>query len=483
MSFPVDELPQGWALSRLGEVIPKPRPKIPADPRSALPFIGMDHIESNSFSLIGLSTFAEMKSAGSFFDAGDVLYGRLRPYLNKVHRAKFRGVASAEFIVFPETDGLNGDFLKYLLHQKPFVDFAMERASGDRPRVKFNALADFVFGLPPLTEQERIVEKIETLFAELDKGEEALRAVQKLLTRYRQSVLKAAVTGALTAEWRATNPPTETGQDFLTRILKQRRETWQGRGRYAEPKEPDLNCLVDLPDGWIWTSLGFLIASGPQNGLYLPQSQYQPGTPILRIDDYQVDWIRPKAELRQVVASTVDCAKYALAAADIVVNRVNSVSHLGKSALVEKGHAGTLFESNMMRFALSDLVSAEYIAAYLGSDLGRKLLIKNCKHAVNQASINQDDVEGTPVPLPPRAEQEVIIERIIDEKQRSKAALSLCELELRRSAALRQSILKDAFAGTLMPQDPADEPAADLLARIRASVGSTPKRTRRKAMA
>ena len=192
-------------MTRLGQIIPKPRPKIPADPHSRLPFIGMDHIDADSFHLVGQDEFAKMKSAGSYFQEGDVLYGRLRPYLNKVHRAKFEGVASAEFIVLPASDFFDGEFIKYLLHRKKFVDFAMSRSSGDRPRVKFDGLAEFEFPLPPLNEQRRIVEKIETLFARLDQGEAALRHTQTLLARYRQSVLKAAVTGALTADWRAEN--------------------------------------------------------------------------------------------------------------------------------------------------------------------------------------------------------------------------------------------------------------------------------------
>lgn len=473
-------IPKGWAFTRLGDVIPKARPKVPADPNSHLPFIGMDHIEAETFHLIGQDSFAKMKSAGSYFQPGDVLYGRLRPYLNKVHRAKFEGVASAEFIVLPSSEVHNSDFVKYLLHQRKFVDFAMSRSSGDRPRVKFDGISDFEFPLPPLNEQRRIVEKIETLFARLDKGEEALRDVQKLLARYRQSVLKAAVTGQLTADWRAENAHRlEHGRDLLARILQTRRETWDGRGKYKEPTGPDTTDLPELPKGWVWTSLGALISKGPQNGLYLPQSKYGTGTPILRIDDYQVDWLRPVQELRLVAAEAEDCDKYGLRHGDFVVNRVNSVSHLGKTILLPFEYEGAIFESNMMRFSVSDQISREYLNLYLTSDLGRKRLIKNCKHAVNQASINQGDVEATPVPLPPRLEQEEIAQRVAEESSREIAGLKTCQTELARSAALRQSILKDAFSGRLVPQGPADEPAAALLARINETRTAAPKKPRK----
>lgn len=329
---------------------------------------------------------------------------------------------------------------------------------------------DIPLPLPPLNEQRRIVKKIDTLFAELDKGEESLRQVQTLLARYRQSVLKAAVTGELTADWRAERAgKLESSPDQLERILTARKENWQSRGRYKDPLAPDPAQLPKLPDTWTWVSLGALMTDSPQNGLYLPKSKYGSGIPILRIDDYQVDWLRPRNELRRVEANTTDREKYALRAGDFVVNRVNSVSHLGKSVLIPEDFNGVLFESNMMRFSLTSEASRSYVALYLTSQLGRGRLIQNCKHAVNQASINQGDVENTPVPLPPLKEQWAIVERVAHASAREIAGKDLCEGASKRSVALRQSILKEAFSGRLVPQDPHDEPAAELLARIHRS--------------
>ena len=129
-----------------------------------------------------------------------------------------------------------------------------------RKRITGKKLKALQVPVPPLNEQRRIVEKIETLFARLDQGEAALRHTQTLLARYRQSVLKAAVTGALTADWRAQNAHRlEPGRDLLARILQTRRQTWQGRGKYQEPAAPDTTRLPELPEGWVWASVDMIL--------------------------------------------------------------------------------------------------------------------------------------------------------------------------------------------------------------------------------
>jgi type I restriction enzyme S subunit len=143
-----------------------------------------------------------MASSSASFEVGDVLYSRMRPYLNKVVRPKFAGLASAEFIVLPATEALDSSFLLKRLSSADFVEFACSQYEGDRPRVKFDSLGKFTIDLPPRAEQTRIVAKLEELLSDLDAGVAELKAAQKKLGQYRQSLLKAAVEGALTAEWR-----------------------------------------------------------------------------------------------------------------------------------------------------------------------------------------------------------------------------------------------------------------------------------------
>ena len=478
-------LPDGWATCTLGDLIPKPRPKVQADPASDFPFIGMDHIEADSFHLTGQARFADMRSAGSYFLPNDILYGRLRPYLNKVHRAKFEGVASAEFIVLPSADHFDSDFIKYLLHRGQFVDFAMSKSSGDRPPVKFDGIAAYEFALPPLAEQQRIVEKIETLFAELDKGEEALREVQKLLARYRQSVLKAAVTGTLTADWRAANGPAqESGKDLLARILKTRRETWQGRGQYKEPVEPNTDGLPGLPDGWSWASLDQLISRVEAGKNYRCEERPPEAdeTGIVKIS--AVTWEEFDEEESKTIlkADHVD-DRYFIQTGDLLISRANTLELVGASVVVGDIRRRLQLSDKVLRLRCVTPIE-HWLNFVLRSPLGRGQIERMATGAqMSMRNISQKNLARICIPLPPKNEIEKLVTKIADLRNVAKRMLETCEYERKRSAALRQSILKNAFSGKLVPQDPSDEPADKLLERIRAARAEEPKAKRKKATA
>ncbi len=343
----------------------------------------------------------------------------------------------------------------------------------------------------PLSEQLRIVDKVESLFAQLDHGEASLRDVQKLLARYRQSVLKAAVTGQLTADWRAENADRlEPGHDLLERILQARRENWQGRGKYKEPVAADTRDLPELPEGWVWVSVEQLSSHQP-NALCIG-----PFGSNLKVEDYQDQGV-PLVFVRNIRAKDFDglspkfvskekareLSSHCVFPGDILITKMGEPP--GDVCIYPHGRPVAVITADCIRFSVSNVdISAEYLEWAMSSTVVRNQIKKIAK-GVAQQKVTLANFKKVAIPLPPIEEQRAIAENVAMQLSREKAIEVSCQAELTRSAALRQSILKDAFAGKLVPQDPDDEPASELLSRIRAErdAAAPKKRTRKKVTA
>ena len=200
------------------------------------------------------------------------------------------------------------------------------------------------------------------------------------------------------------------------------------------------------PMEWDKIKLGDLIADGPRNGLYKPKSEYGSGTRILRIDGFYAGRIVDQNALKRVQATEEEAEKYALSEDDIVVNRVNSEEYLGKCALVPPLSEPTIFESNMMRFSVdTDRVDPVYLVEHLKSNAIKTEILKKSKRAINQASINQQDVKSFSIALPPLDLQ----------RKFAKRAQSIERLIKRQNSAGGQSerlfdvLLHRAFTGDL----------------------------------
>jgi type I restriction enzyme S subunit len=170
------------------------------------------------------------------------------------------------------------------------------------------------------------------------------------------------------------------------------------------------------PKAWPVKSLGELIIDGPQNGLYKHASLYGEGTPILRIDGFYDGLVVNLKTLKRVRITPEEQHRFRLQERDIVINRVNSVEYLGKSAIVPFRSEETVFESNMMRFSVNDeVLLPEYLIKLLQTAYAKAHILSNAKHAINQSSINQQDVKSLLVPVPPikdQAEFAVRVEQI-----------------------------------------------------------------------
>ncbi len=484
------ELPAGWEVVRLGEILPPPRPKIAANSQSDLPYVGLEHIPANGLQPSSFGRFADMRSAGSQFQPGDVIYGRLRPYLNKVWCADRAGAASAEFIVFPSNQIIDGRFLALVLHHSRFVTFAKHAVAGDRPRIDVSDMAPDSIILPPKAEQLRIVQVVENLFIELDEAEAAFARAQAGLGEYRASLLHAACTGQLTAAWRTPRSNTaEDGPTLLRRILSERRAAWEraelarlhspgkvapvGRAlkaKYQEPEEPAVEELPELPDGWTWASLGQLthrITSGSRDWGNRYASE---GPTLIRAQNIKNDFLvtTDLAHVQRPVGNGE--ARTLVSIGDLLITITGA--NVTKSAYVHDdiGEAFVSQHVGLCRLVLPEMSPFLHTALICGS-IGRKQLL-TAAYGAGKPGLNLLDLARLVLPLPPLSEQTEISKRVID----ADGGISVHDAT---AAILRQSILYAAFTGRLVPQDPADAPAATLLARSR-DAPATPPRARTK---
>ena len=200
------------------------------------------------------------------------------------------------------------------------------------------------------------------------------------------------------------------------------------------------------PKQWTRLPLGKVIATGPQNGIYKPSSDYGSGTPILRIDAFYDGAVTNLASLKRVRVSESERQLYGLHCGDVVVNRVNSMEYLGKSALIPDLDEPTIFESNMMRFSVDgEQVEPKYVVEFLQTQFIKRQILTAAKNAVNQSSINQQDVTGFLINIPPLSLQQTFVTQAAAvDKLKSAHRASLAKLD-----ALFASLQHRAFRGEL----------------------------------
>jgi type I restriction enzyme, S subunit len=400
------------------------------------------------------------------------------------------------------------DFLNYWLTWLRFCGYfqSIAQHAVNQSSINIAKLRQVELPLPPLAEQTRIVEKLEELLSDLDAGVAELKAAQKKLAQYRQSLLKAAVEGALTADWRAAqasanasqgstskapkpNHPTETGAQLLQRILTERRARWevkqlakfkeQGKAppkdwkqKYPEPVQPDTTDLLALPEGWVWASVDQL-SEFVRNGLSRTPNTEGCGFPIFKINA-----VRPMAvnftAIKHIELDESEAKDYWVEVGDVLATRYNgSVDLLGVFGMVKAVPQRTLHPDKLIRMKpLLGVRLGAWMEVCGNIGESRSHLVSRVKTTAGQTGISGEDLKKTPIPLPPLPEQEAALESLERSLHFAGELEVPTELSLKQSIAQRQNILRAAFSGQLVPQDPNDEPASVLLERIRAERAS-----------
>jgi type I restriction enzyme S subunit len=328
--------------------------------------------------------------------------------------------------------------------------------------------------VPPIEEQRRIVARVDELFAEIAEGEAALHEARKGLDLFRRALLKAAVTGELTKDWRDANRPDETGQDFLALIRSEctLKASTKGRGRRAPCiTSIDATELPKLPKQWTWARLEEIITSGPTNGYSPKKSADGSGTMALRLTATTRGQVEINTRSVKALSETIPPgSELFLKPGDLLFQRGNTIEYVGIAAVYDGPSEQFVYPDLMIRVRTAAAALTDWIWRVANSPYGRRYMSNNATGtAGTMPKISGETLRNFPVPVPPAGEMAEILRRVSDALSAVNDTAALLDAEAADAARLRQSVLKAAFEGRLAPQDPVDEPAASVLARLAAA--------------
>ncbi|MEU9758224.1 hypothetical protein AB0D98_00090 [Streptomyces sp. NPDC047987] len=424
----------------------------------------MDNVESHTGRVVKFASAASIKSSSPIVRPGYLLYGRLRPYLNKVVLADFDGICSGEFIVFPSSGAIDSRFLLYRLLSPDFVQYVMQKnPTGDRPRAHWEQFKDFSILLPPLGEQRRIVAKLAEQLAHIEAGEAAVQAASAKQQPLMDSILDRGVLGL------KCEPSEKSLEDIQAR----------------SSRKINYRSLRALPAGWEWRvaqDVCSLIVSGatPQASLMHANAGDVPFLKVYNISKRGfIDFtVRPTFVDRETHEQSLKRSK--VLPGDVLTNIVGPP--LGKTAVVPADHSEWNINQAIVAFRAGPDISPEWLRFVLQSPYVIGLLTGTARATAGQFNIALSTCRELPIPVPPRNIQDALCEELEGSAEQLAGLYENVRSLNDEALELRNALLHTAFTGALVPQDPDDEPASVLLDRIRAQRAAGAKPARRKRM-
>ncbi len=397
------KLPAGWHWVKLRDVCQQDRQTIEpfSQLSTQLPYLSLEHIESNTGRILQIPESNNVQSNTFAFDNRHVLYGKLRPYLNKVALPDFAGKCTTELIPLLPSPEVDRVFLAWSLRRKETVDAVMRETTGSRmPRAEMETLLALEIPLPPLDEQRRIVAILNEKMAAIERARAAAEAQ-----------LKAAK--ALPSA-------------YLREVFESREAA-----------------------GWERKRLGEIVVS-VQNGIYKSNEFYGKGEPFLRMYNIPNESIYLNFdELARVTVTDGEKEKFALQIGDILVSRVNSFELVGKCAWVGSEAVSYMYENMLIRLRFDDSVDSLFIAQQLQTKEIRNQVEKVAKVAIGQSSINSTDIRSFELCIPSLSKQKQIAQRLSNQIKVVEPIKKTLKSQLTAINALPAALLRQAFNGEL----------------------------------
>lgn len=443
----MSELPVGWVESSVGEIN-----------RFRSSTINPAGHPDERYELYSVPAFptrqAELilgKGIGStkqVVQPDDVLVCKINPRINRVWvvppAVGDTQIASSEWIVVRNTE-LQARYLSHYFASPSFREMICQDLTGvggSLTRAQPRRVAALPLPLAPVSEQKRIADKLDALLARVDACRDRLDRVPLILKRFRQTILAAATSGELTADWRRHE---DSGISRWTR---------RAVGDVIDRIEAGLNvqCIERPPKP---NERGLIKISAVTWGCY---------------DDNESKTLPPGREVPERTRVRVG---------DFLISRANTLELVGACVLVDAVSRPVFLSDKVLRLQMPES-RKKWMLYCLRSPKGRRQIEQLASgNQLSMRNLSQGNLRSIEIPMPPENEQGEIVRRV-------EALFAYADrLEARYQAARAQvdgltaALLAKAFRGELVPQDPNDEPASVLLERIRASRDAAPARPQR----
>lgn len=433
----------------------------------------------------------------TFLEYGDILVARMPEPLGRAvlfpFDEKMKYVSVVDVAIIRTGEGIFNKYLMYFINA-PEIRRQINRlqTGTTRKRISRNNLSQIAIPVPPLKEQYRIVEKIEELFSELDQVMTTLLKIQKQLEVYRKSLLSSAFKGGLTSRWREANP-SDTALNLLRDIEAEREnkfktelaswkvaiQDWLIAGKKGKqpqkPKKHRYNILSEseivelpaIPSSWIWMKISVfeeLVSSGatPKGGrnVYIDK-----GVPFIRSQNIYPNLLKLEdvVYIERTTHDHMDRTK--LKGRDILLNITGA--SIGRCAfLPEYFGEGNVSQHVCIIRTFTDKVNYQLISWYLNSPIAQKI-INHINSGATREALTMEQIRSFPFPLAPEGEQEEILQLIDLKTSIADNLKKIITDTLLQAKILRETILKVAFQGNLVNQEPSDLSASDLLKHIK----------------
>lgn len=476
-----------------------------------IPFINAGHLSKGliDFSDMNFITEDRFNLLNSGKVAPDDILFCLRGSLGKSALVNIpRGAIASSLVIIRVVNVIVPKYILYFLASPLGFSFVQAFDNGTaQPNLSAKSVRSFKVPLSPRPEQHRIVKAIESYLTRLDDAVASLERVKANLEKYRASVLKAAVEGRLVPTEadlaRQEERTYEPASELLRRILAERKLRWidaeterararaeagarkkgkpwtnvedekaleQGRvkaeKKYKEPAPPDTNGLPELPEGWCWVSIDSLSHEVRYGSSSKTSESQENEVPVLRMGNIlngNLDF----TNLKYLPSNHNEFPDLLLKPKDLLFNRTNSAELVGKTAVYKGQVQPCSFASYLIRVRFCGGIESSYVSGCLNSVLGRRWIRSVVSQQVGQANVNGTKLKAFCIPLPPRYEQRRIVEKIEEAESVIDFLGKESSRDIKQCDQLRQSILKWAFEGKLVDQDPSDELASVLLERIK----------------